>query len=417
MKAFKYFKRSLKKNIRYLPTTLILTVILGFLLVLIFGFMFSFGETEKSNKTDNEKMGVGIVGDMDDKYIAPGIEMVKNLDVSEDYLDIITFDNEDEAVSALESGKIVGYMFIPENFLSSIRHGENTPAKYVSKNSPVDLGPIVVNDVLGTISNLVVESQSGIFAMENFYKENKIKGRGKALNAINLRYLGYVFSRDDFTRVIEIGETDGTTLGGYYICSLYVLIVLLVGVMCAGCLIKGNMSLPRLLSINGCRGFKQIVGEYVAFLVLPLSAVLLVCLFLGTFAGFKELGIDEFEYFEFVDYMLLFVKFVPMILVISSMQFFIYEFCTNIVSATLMQFVVSIGLAYVSGCFYPKNFFPEMLQNFSSKLPVGAGFDYSRNVLAVTDDINGAVLCFAYTAVFLVLAAVVRNIKIRSRMV
>ena len=417
MIVLSYFRRCIKKNSKYLPSTLVFTLVLGFLLALFFSFMFSFGASDNIEKTDKEKLGVGIVGDMDDKYIAPGIEMVKNLDVSEDYLNIITFKSEADAVSSLEKGEIVGYLFIPEGFLSSIRHGENEPAKYISKNSPVDLGPVIVNDVLSTISNLVVESQSGIFAMETFYKENGIKGRGKALNAINMRYLTYVFSRDDFTKVTELGTTGDTTLGGYYICGLLVLIVLLVGVLSANCIVKRELSLPRILSTKGCSAFSQILCEILSFAMLSLIAVFLVIVALGVCNSFFEIPVDEFAYFSFSDFLLLFLKFVPMIVLVSSMQFFVYELCNNVVSATLLQFIVSISLAYVSGCFYPKHFFPLSLQHISSCLPVGFAFDYSRKAITFTADIMDVLCCFGFAALFLALSAFARSLKIRSRMV
>lgn len=417
MIVLNYFKGCVKKNSKYLPSTLLFALVMGVLLALIFSVMFSFGETETDNTENKAKLGVGIVGDMTDKYIAPGIEMVKNLDVSEDYLDIITFDDENQAIAALEKGKIVGYLYIPEDFLSSIRHGENEPAKYVSKNSPVDLGPVIVSDVLGTISNLVVESQSGIFAMETFYKENGIKGRGKALNLINLRYLNYVFSRDDFTKVTELGTTGDTTLGGYYICGLCILIVLLVGVLSANCVIKRDLSLPRLLSTKGCSAFFQTFCEILSFTMLSVCSLLLVIIALGIYNVNFGIPVDELTYLGVADFVVLFIKFLPAVLALSFMQYFLYELCSNVVSATLLQFIISISLAYISGCFYPKHFFPVALRDISSVLPVGFCFDYLREVLVDNDFTLKALGCLGFSLLFLILSSVVRNIKIRSRMV
>ena len=69
-------------------------------------------------------------------------------------------------------------------------------------------------------------------------------------------------------------------------------------------------------------------------------------------------------------------KLIPVCMVVSAMQLLLYELTDNLLNAVVLQFVVTISLGYISGCFYPSYFFPESVQKLSALLPVGASMNY-----------------------------------------
>ena len=187
--------------------------------------------------------------------------------------------------------------------------------------------------------------------------------------------------------------------------------VLIIGLFMAGYSVKKDLSLNMILYSNGYSCFSQTLSEYFSFLVVPLIAVFVI-FSLGSPAMSR---IIEFSGYSFLDYIFLAIKIIPAILLLTSMQFLIYELNNNLISATLMQFIISIVFSYTAGCFYPKNFFPEIMQRISSILPVDIAFSYILSVFVGSEKSFGnAVVSLMMSLAFLTITAVVRRFKLRS---
>ena len=102
------------------------------------------------------------------------------------------------------------------------------------------------------------------------------------------------------------------------------------------------------------------------------------------------------------------VKLIPALLVITALQFLIYEFSTGLIGGVLAQFLGAVALAYVSGCFYPISFFPDVIQTFSAVLPTGAARSYVSAVLYGDADV-GDIVKLAFFFVFLMFAVIAKR--------
>lgn len=418
MTVVNYLKCCFKRAKKILFFSLLFTLFVSAMLMLVAKDRF------KSNSDMSEEnalpilsqIKVGLVGDVDNKYIKFGLVALKSVDISKDYLEIVVYDSEDEASLALADGEIAGYMIIPENFISSVLHGENAPATFVIKNSLVDLTTMLVNDVVSTVSNLVVESQVGIFAMEDVYEDYGLPGRSDASKEINAKYISFVICRDDMVEVTTLGSRSEVSTLGYYACAFMILLLIFIGVMCAHICVKANMALPRLLSSRSCSSFWQTVSEFLPFFAVMLASFsLLFSLASISMQSLKSL-VPEFSSFSRTDLIFMFCKLLPIVLLVSSMQFFIYSLCNEVISATLLQFTLSFGLAFVSGCIYPTNFFPEGIKTFASHLPLGIALEHSKNLLCAYCDNSLIVRALVFSCVFICLSVLYRRVKIGGDM-
>ena len=138
---------------------------------------------------------------------------------------------------------------------------------------------------------------------------------------------------------------------------------------------------------------------------------------MALFFSFGNCFVPEFKNLTAYGYFDMFVKMIPGILAICSLQFLVYEFCSDVITASLLQFVASMGLAYISGCMYPISFFPESMQRIAVYTPFGAAIESFKLILIDTFDLKYACLCGGYCIGFLLLSALVRSFKIRSRAV
>jgi len=101
----------------------------------------------------------------------------------------------------------------------------------------------------------------------------------------------------------------------------------------------------------------------------------------------------------------------PVIAVISAMQFLLYETATGAVNAILLQFFSAIGLGYVSGCLYPINFFPEKIRRLGAVLPTGTCRTYLEKSLISLDKGDELLLLTAWGIFFLGISVAVRRKK------
>ena len=409
-----YLNASLKRLSKYIPGIILLLIVFSVFAYILFGFVLSASSDDEDALA--LKFKVGLVGDLSDSNILMGIDSVLSLDTSSKYLEIQEISDEKEAQRLLESGDLVGYLLIPDDFVTSALRGDNIPAKFITKRSSVDLYPMIVGDVLNTVSKYVVESQVGVFAMEDYHRMMGLN-RKNTNRDMSLKYLSYVMVRDEFANVIEVGSEGKATLACYYFSGFLVLIVLIVGIFLAGFAVKKNLALSRLLYTRGSFAAKQTLGEFVSFVLMPLAIVLIALVLIFTVGMPILKQIPEFASADASDCISLFVKIIPALILLSSMQFLIYELCSNIVSATLLQFMISVLFAYAAGCFYPNQFFPEIMRKISSFTPVDISFTYIRNVFIDSAyELYKCLPLLAVSALFVAASIFVKRVKIRSNM-
>lgn len=414
MLILNYLKCCLKRNSKFFPAALIFSLIIT---VLLAGMFFAFFGTQDEVVEFNSNVSIGIVANNEDKYLKMGIDAIETLDTTSSYLTLVYYDDEESAINDMKSETIMGYLLIPDDYVRSVLRGDNITATFVSNNSIIDMAPMIVNDVIDTVSDLVFESQVGIFAMEEFYDEYNVKGYKQAISDINVKYISFVIDRSNMVKVTEIKEYKQNSLQGYFACVFFVIIVILVGVLSAAICIKKDLSLTRLLDSRGCNALCQTFIDFLCFCIMPLLILLLIFVCMVVFFNIKTCIIPEFSDLTLYGYFDMFIKMIPGVLAVCSLQFLVYEFCNDIITGSLLQFVTSMGLAYISGCIYPISFFPEKIQNAVKYTPFGAAIESFKQISLDILDVKNIYLCAGYCLVFVLLSSLVRMIKIRSRAV
>ena len=189
-------------------------------------------------------------------------------------------------------------------------------------------------------------------------------------------------------------------------CSLFVLFILVWGMV--GCIfyVRNDYSMDRLMISRGLTGNKLLLGEYLAYFITTVLVAFCGLMLLGTLmqaagvvipewwvsgkASGQELalqqlqGWSELKAFQqshtalFYEMLLrYFVRMLPAIWLLASMQFLLYEISSNPVGGMLLQFMLGIFAGYASGCFYPITFFPLQFRELMGYLPVGASIEYA----------------------------------------
>lgn len=364
---------------------------------------------------ENTKFAVGIVGEFEDDMLGLGIEAIKSMDSSQYTLNILELD-EKSAAEKLRRREIIGYAVIPDGFVDAAMSGNVGHIDFVTNQSGIDLTTMFKQEILDMISRILVESQNGVYAMQDIILENKVDVSKYMhhTNTLMASYVSMILGRSSALECQVIGISDELSFGGYMFSGLSVLLLLICGITCCPLFIKRDMALPRLLSANRISPLSQIVGEYGAYLCLTILNTLPIVALLMLFSGGAAALIPELDGMSAGGAVMIFVKFIPAVLAVTALQFLLYELTDSVVSGVLLQFVCAMGLSYISGCFYPISFFPKSIQLLSSLTPSGIARGYLSALISGGKYDGELVALVVYTAVLLGLAALTRHRRIKN---
>ena len=406
MNSKKYFKLRLKKTMHHYPAILAINIILVICIALGCILIINKNATSESK----QKLKIGIVGDLTDTYLDIGITAIQNMDTSNLSIEFVNQSSEAEAKTNIKNGRISGYIRIPEGFVDAVMDMDNIPVSYVTNNAPNGFGSILMNEVAKSISDIVTHTQKGIYGMQEFERKYNTEQTMRELtDKLNYIYILSVLNRTNSFEAEYIGIGDGLSMGGYFACGGIMIFLMLWGISCSSLLLKKDRSLEKLLISRGQSVHTQVMSEFLSFFLITFVTFVIFSLLAGIGLQFFKSGIRELDNAFFFDFIFYVVKIIPVLLMVTSLQFLFYELVSGTVGVVLLQFVYAIGTGYICGCLYPSYYFPESVQRIASLLPTGVGVTYMRQTMSSSLSLNVTLGTILYTALFMGLIIVFRN--------
>ena len=385
-------------------------MVLCVLVSIIFSAMLSIDE----NKKDKQKFAIGIVGDTKESFLGIGISALENFDSSRFAIEFVELD-EEKAKSSLQKGEISAYAVVPDDFVNSLVYGEIKKIKYYTTDDSAGISAVFEKEVTKVISDILIQSQKGIYGLDNAMEDNGAgDNAGEKMNELCLEYIELIINRTSMGKNEFIGVSDNISMQGYFLCSITTLFIFLFGIACVSLYAKRDISLNRILFAKGQRGCRQVICEYFAYFFLVYIVVFVTSICVAVFGGLRSL-IPELEYMDFSQVLILNARLIPVVAMISALHFLLFEITRDIVTGVLIQFVVSVSLTYISGCFYPIYFFPEVVQKFSSFLPGGIARSYLAGCIVHKPMNISFILVLFYFIMFLGVTILMRNRRIKGR--
>lgn len=407
MKKSTYLLLQLKRTMKIYPSVLIITLVTLCSIVLTAGIILH----KESESADRQKMKVGLVGDVSDSYLGLGVYALKNMDSSRFTIDFVEL-NEEEAREKLKKRELTGFVQVPEDFVDSVAHGENVPADYITINAPESFGSVITGEITQTVSGLITRSQN---AMDCMFDVAKMSGKNENMRSyideMTLLYAEQLLGRETTFNINNTGIKDSVSTGGYYICGVLMFLLLLWGISCNRILIKKNYAMSKMLYSRGIKTGSQIVCEYLGYFIVTFITFLVFGLIFGIVVSNNDFGVRELQNADVVTSIGFVIKIIPVIAMIGAMQMMLYEMSSGTVNAILLQFLTAVVLGYISGCFYPDNFFPEVVQKITSVLPSGVGFAFLRKSINGISVMQEFLISAIYTVIFLCSAVLIREYK------
>ena len=404
-----YLSLQLKRAARLVPQMLAVTLLLAVLTAMA-GLMLA---RSRSQDSARRTLRIGVVGDEGESLIDESIDMLSSMDTSRFSIKLERM-QPGEADSLLRRGSITGYLLVPDGFANALWYGDHLPLTYFSNNGGADVGTQLTQELVVTISALVMETENAVYGAQNMVRDRLPEERpGDAGDDLLLRYGTGILDRSRLYQLELTGVGDSLSLPGYYLCGILLLFVMLWSISCSPFFSRRSRELGQILEAEGLGAPAQVLSEFAGFLLLLLLALLAAGLLAFGLLQRFAISIPELQQSR-VSPLLLALGFLPAALMLCSLQYLLYELSNSTVSAILLQFLNAAVQGYLSGCFYPSSFFPEGLRRLGALLPAGVGMRYLSSLLLARPDGPAVAGVIVYFLLFLLLSLLVRRRRNRS---
>ncbi len=353
------------------------------------------------SKEEEQKINVGIVGDPKDSYIGMGITALDRLDSSRYSIEFVKL-SEKEAKQNLEKSQIAGYIIITDEFLEALGRGEHEKLKFVSRYNP-GLADSILKEITDVVSVTLFNSERAIYAMQDFVIEKNEPGLNDITVDMNKVFINNVFSRNKMYDIQVMDYYRELDVKSYYISAMFALFITLSGIGLSLLLIKRDMELYKILESKGFSFVYQVITEFlVAFIYMCMSLVLPFAVLVLLY-NFDHMDVEPLS---------LLMASLPLVAVMTSIYQLLYELISDLIASISTSFVCMLSMAYLSGVFYPANFFTDRLKVLIEFLPINLGLEVMRGLFLSEPESKGILLLLCYTLVAVILSIVIRRMRI-----
>lgn len=362
--------------------------------IMILGICAIFVFTIAIQSRGEKRIGVGVVGNIENKYMKLGVEMLNNMDASRFSVKFESLD-EENAKKALREGRIAGYFKIDKDFIEGLENGENRPVIYVSSSG--GLMNELSKEVASVFSVLIVNSERVIYAVDEYLSEHKnVYDRETANTELNMSLLKNVFTRGKIYNIETKALTGEVSVKDNYICAMIIILTALSGVGLGSLLSGKKDTLQEVLKSRGLSYISSIICE-----LITVTLYILILIIFGFGIFLLAINFLQDESFISPDYFEFFCNIFAVSIMFASMHLFIYELIYQRVTAVLTEIILGILLCYIGGCIYPLSFFPDIIQKISVFLPSTAGKNILISGLGYRLDLFSLAVVFLYTVLFM----------------
>ncbi|BCZ44892.1 hypothetical protein psyc5s11_09590 [Clostridium gelidum] len=374
-------KIEIKRVLRFLPHLVVGALALCFIIGVI-----SFSASKVLyEKKDKNRVNIAVSlqeNESSEKFM---ISIIKDMKSVKENCNFVQVNNEEAAYKMVEDGEAYGAIIIPKHLARDIMDGTNTPATVLLPNKS-SIEAMLIKDLIDGGTKSLSSAQAGIYAITYEYEEVYNQRITKALqDNINIKYFDHTLARESYFNHKEISGAGELTPLEYYICSGLVFFMLLLGMVFSKALCPNNVAFYEKLKpyriSKGIVILTRIISVFISYVIIAISGF---CLYVGIA---KYLGTD-IVIFKIRDYILILF----IILCVVSFVVCIFTISESQISGTLILFITTIGMNFISGGFIPTVFLPKAIQSLAPYMLINILSKQIGNILLDEFDIRGFLL-------------------------
>lgn len=376
-----YTKLRLKAVLKIFPSMCIMTL----LLCLSLGGMLYLQSARSLSLTEGDEdatVPIGISGVSDSGTFSAAFPALLQLDSSRSEVTFLLYDTKKEAVRAIRKNEIVAAIDIPDGVVDTLLSGGLDRMTLIVPASSAGLEALIMRELAKSVSIILGSMNSASNVLSDYYTASGTTDPDVITNAqtdLLLTSMQDMLHRKHMFQVRYVRSVQQLSIESFYLVSMVLLLILLIGVMCAGSFIRSDYSLARLLNLRRLGASKQIIAEYVSLVVLLVCLSALFLPLIGAALSrmpitFSAFGLTPESFMK--GFLAFCLKSLPVILLAAAIDLLLYELSESLITGVLLQFLVMIALAYLSGVFYTTQTMPESLKTLQPFLPTGQAILY-----------------------------------------
>ena len=342
--------------------------------------------------------------------------MIGSMDDSRFMIELIEYDDVESAKTAMRNADVSAFVVITDEFTDALNAMTNdSKVKYYATSGQKGISNVMMDEIASIATNIIVYSETGICTLRQIMKEQGFNKeiRHEKINDLFMLYISALVLRTNITEITELGLSDGLSTPAYYFAGILLFFMLLLS-FCAISFFLGQKNAQyKFMSSKGITSPYQVMAEYIPFLTINAICTAVTMGLIFAVTKMELFTMDEISSAPSFGILNVSLHLIPVCIMFSALGFMIFEILIGVINKILVAFMLYIGMGYVSGYFYPKTFFPAVVQAVGAHLPSGVAFSYMADVLT-REDIGMHLLIMAgYTVIFLAVATLVRQQKIR----
>jgi hypothetical protein len=379
-----YTKLRLKAVLKIFPSMCIMTLLLCLSLGGIL-YLQSARTLQLAEGDENATVPIGIAGVNDSGTFSAAFPALLQLDSSRSEVTFKLYDTKQDAVKAIRKGEILAAIVIPDGVLGTLLAGGLDKMIVVVPASSAGLETLILRELSKSVSIILGSMNSASSTLSDYYKMSGTNDPDVIANAqtdLLLMSMQDMLHRNHMFKVKYIRAGNQLSIESFFLVSLVMLLILLIGVMCAGSFIRSDYSLAKLLNLRRLGPCRQIIAEYASLVALLACLCALFLPLVGAALSrmpitFSAFGLTPDSFFK--GFLMFCLKAFPVILLAAAIDLFLYALSQTLITGVLLQFLVMIALAYLSGTFYTVQTMPEPLKAVQPFLPTGQALIYLQS--------------------------------------
>ena len=179
---------------------------------------------------DQTPLNIGIVMSADSKMARMAYSTIEDMDSYRTSCVFTEISDKGTALSMLEDKKLFAVIYVPDNIISDIMDGTNTPVE-VYYSDMHSINTFVLNDLFRSTSSMLGISQAAIYSVQAIGRDMELpaKMQEQLSNDINAMFLSQVLNRASTFAVNEINAVRAVSTTTFYTCAAVVLMMMLSG--------------------------------------------------------------------------------------------------------------------------------------------------------------------------------------------
>ncbi len=218
---------------------------------------------------EHQKQGrirIGIAADPEEPYldwIMQTLESMKELKHSCQFQLV----SESEGMRHLKAGKYTALFLIPHDYIRSLIAGDEAILRIRFRQGNATVADYLVRELGNAASQIMLDTQAGIYAMQDYYREKGWPGMSEDELSLNIRYLQKVLNRKEIYSFEEIPAAGTLADRTHYFAVAILCLLAALGLVCTTVLHREPEALLLKLQQTGFRNWQRILAKLTAMIL------------------------------------------------------------------------------------------------------------------------------------------------------